>query len=266
VVSSQKEKDAPLNKKRQIGCEEVPVFTVHEVSELTGVSVRTLQHYDNIGLLHPAKRTEAGYRLYGEAELEKLQQILLFRELEFPLKEIKRIIAAPDFDKARALEQQIELLMLKREHVQNLIDLAQRLKERSANTMDFEAFDTSKMDEYAKRAKESWGTTPEYKEFEEKTRDRTPGEQQSIAERFMQVFVEFGAMKDSAPDSPEAQAQVKTLQDFISKHYYQCSDEVLAGLGKMYGSGGEFTVNINKAGGEGTAEFAAQAIEAYCAR
>jgi len=242
------------------------MLTVHEVSELAGVSVRTLQHYDNIGLLRPTMRTDAGYRLYDEAALEKLQQILLFRELEFPLKEIKRIVEAPDFDRAKALDQQIELLTLKQEHVQNLISLAKRLKERGAGLMDFKAFDTSKMDEYAARAKAEWGATPEYKEFEEKDRMRTPGDQKEILAQMMGLFVEFGAMKDSAPDAPEAQAQVKKLQAFISEHFYQCSDEVLAGLGQMYGAGGEFTANIDEAAGDGTAVFASRAIEAYCAR
>ena len=242
------------------------MLTVHEVSELTGVSVRTLQHYDNIGLLHPAMRTDAGYRLYDDAALEKLQQILLFRELEFPLKEIKHIVEAPDFDKAKALDQQIELLTLKREHVQNLIGLAKRLRKRGVRTLDFKAFDTSKMDEYAQRAKEQWGATPEYREFEGKERNRTPGEQQEIVQQMMGLFVEFGVLKGGAPDSPEALAQVKVLQDFISVHFYQCSDEVLAGLGQMYGAGGEFTENIDAAAGEGTAAFASLAIAAYCSR
>ena len=86
------------------------MMTVKEVSRLTGVSVRTLQYYDRIGLLHPAGYTESGYRLYDDAALETLQQILLFRELEFPLKQISQIIHAPDFDRNRALEQQITML------------------------------------------------------------------------------------------------------------------------------------------------------------
>ena len=87
--------------------------TVHEVSELVGVSIRTLQYYDKIGLFHPSEYTESGYRLYDDTDLERMQQILLFRELEFPLKDIKKIINNPDFDKFKALEQQIELLTLK---------------------------------------------------------------------------------------------------------------------------------------------------------
>ena len=130
--------------------------------------------------------------------------------------------------------------------------------------MDFKAFDTSKMDEYAERAKAKWGDTPEYQEFEKRGGMRSPDQQKDALEQMMGLFVEFGAMREGAPDAPAAQAQVKKLQDFISAHYYQCSNEVLAGLGQMYGAGGEFTANIDAAAGEGTAAFAAQAIKAYC--
>ena len=188
------------------------MMTVHKVSEMTGVSIRALQHYDNIGLLHPTQRTGAGYRLYDEAALERLQQILLFRELEFPLKEIAEIVDAPGFDRIRALDQQIELLTLKRDHVQSLIDLAQKMKEKGVGTLDFKAFDTSRIDEYAAQAKASWGNTPEYREFEEKDRDRMPDERQEIFAQMMGLFVEFGALKDGAPDSPEVCAQVKSFR------------------------------------------------------
>ncbi len=93
--------------------------TVHEVSRLTGVSIRTLQYYDKIGLLRPAGHTRSGYRLYDDAALERLQQILLFRELEFPLKDIRAILESADFDREKALEQQITLLSLKKEHLEN---------------------------------------------------------------------------------------------------------------------------------------------------
>ncbi|MBR5000853.1 MAG: MerR family transcriptional regulator, partial [Firmicutes bacterium] len=91
--------------------------TIHEVSELAGISIRTLQYYDNIGLLHPSSYSDSGYRLYSDNDLEKLQQILLFRELEFPLKEIKEIINRPDFDRSKALEQQIQLLFKPLHHL-----------------------------------------------------------------------------------------------------------------------------------------------------
>ena len=94
--------------------------TVKEVSKLAGVSVRTLHYYDTIGLLKPTEVTGAGYRLYDDTALERLCQILLFRELEFPLRVIKQIMDNPGYDKGKALEQQIELLTFKKEHIENL--------------------------------------------------------------------------------------------------------------------------------------------------
>ena len=132
------------------------MMTVNEVSKLTGVSIRTLQYYDTIGLLKPIEYTESGYRLYDDTSLERLQQILLFKELEFPLKEIKKIIDAPNFDRNKALEQQIELLTMKKEHLENLISFARGIKGIGVKYMDFKVFDTTKIDEYSKRAKEQW--------------------------------------------------------------------------------------------------------------
>jgi len=238
--------------------------TVHEVSRLAGVSIRTLQYYDKIGLLHPAEYTEAGYRLYDDTDLERLQQILLFRELEFPLKEIKRILGSPDFDKGKALEQQIALLTLKKEHLENLIDLAREIKMTGGRKMDFAAFDKTKLEEYAAQAKASWGETPEYKEYQAKAKGRTPEKEQEVGIQMMKIFTEFGEAKDQDPASVQAQGLVEKLQRFITEHYYKCSDEILLSLGRMYAAGGEFTENIDKAGGKGTAEFACRAIQAHC--
>lgn len=240
------------------------MMTVNEVSKLTGVSIRTLQYYDTIGLLKPSGHTEAGYRMYNEVALERLQQILLFKELEFPLKEIKRIIDAPNFDKNKALEQQIELLCLKKEHLENLITFARNIKSIGVNKMDFTAFDTKKMDEYAKRAKEQWGQTDAYKEFEEKSQGRTKDQETAVSRDFMNLFAEIGTMKDMDPADEQVQLQVKKIQMYITEHFYDCTKEIFGSLGKMYGCGGEFTENIDKAGGIGTGEFAAKAIEIYC--
>ena len=240
------------------------MMTVNEVSKLTGVSIRTLQYYDKIGLLHPADYTEAGYRLYDDAALETLQQILLFRELEFPLKDIKEIIGSPDFDRSKALGQQIELLKLKKEHIENLIDLAIGIKAMGVKQLTFDAFDTRKIDEYARQAKASWGTTPAYKEYEEKSRGRTKEETLKIHQGMIDIFAEFGQIRDKDPASEEAQAMAKKLQDYITEHMYTCTKEILSGLGKMYAGGGDFTTNIDKIGGEGTAVFVSQAIEIYC--
>ena len=239
--------------------------TVKEVSELTGISVRTLQYYDRIGLLPPAKRTQAGYRLYDDAALERLRQILLYRELDFPLSEIKAILEAPDFDRNKALRQQIELLELKKEHLENLILFARGIELLGVNHMDFTAFDTAKLDAYAKQAKETWGHTPEYLQMQEKDANRTPADQERLASDLMRLFTEFGGMRQLPPDAPQVQRQVQRLRDFITENCYDCTKNILAGLGKWYAGGGEITENIDRAGGAGTAEFASEAIAIYCA-
>lgn len=238
-------------------------LTVHEVSQRSGVSIRTLQYYDKIGLLKPAEYTDAGYRLYHDAQLERLQQILLFRELEFPLKDIQKILDAPDFDREKALDQQITLLELQKEHLEKLLRFARERKGEFA--MSFDAFDTSKMEDYTRQAKEAWGQTEAYREFEEKNAGRTAEDQQKLAGGMMAIFEEFGARKDTAdPAGAEAQALVCKLQDYITGHFYTCTDEILAGLGQLYAAGGAMTDNIDKAGGPGTAAFASAAISAYC--
>ncbi len=243
------------------------MMTVHEVSRLTGVSIRTLQYYDRIGLLPPAEYTEAGYRLYDDTALETLQQILLFRELEFPLKEIRQIIQSPAFDRRKALEQQVELLELKKERLDRLIALARGIQTTGVKqNMDFSAFDTKKLDEYAARAKEAWGDTPAYKEFEQKAKGRTDTENAELNRQMMAIFADFGAIRDTDPAGEAAQALVRRLQDFITAHYYNCTKPILSGLGQMYAAGGEMTENIDRAGGIGTAEFSAKAIAVYCAK
>ena len=245
---------------------EFPMMTVNEISKLTGVSIRALQYYDVIGLLKPCQYTQSGYRLYDEPALERLQQILLFKELEFPLKEIKEIIDAPDFDREKALEQQIELLTMKKEHLEKIIQFARKIKDSGETDMDFTVFDTKKIEAYSRQAKEQWGKTAEYREFEEKSANRSADDEKNIADDFMRLFAEFGRMKGLEPTDEAVQQQVRKLQDYISAHYYHCTDQILCSLGKMYSADGEFKENIDKAGGEGTAEFVAKAIEIACRR
>lgn len=240
------------------------MMTIREVSRLAGVSVRTLQYYDKIGLLHPSKYSDTGYRLYEDTALEQLQQILLFRELGFPLKDIKNIIQSPDFDRNKALDQQITLLKLKKDHLENLINLAEGIKLLGTKYMDFSAFDRSKLDEYAAQAKAAWGNSQAYKEYAEKAKNRTPEEDQILGEQCMLIFREFAKIKDTDPSSEAARALVIKLQSFFTEHFYQCTDQILSGLGRMYAGGGEFTKNIDEYAGEGTAIFVNEAIQAYC--
>ena len=130
--------------------------------------------------------------------------------------------------------------------------------------MDFSAFDTAKMDEYATKAKEKWQHTNAYQEYTQKNKGRSKDAEEALARGLMLIFSDFGKCKDGDPALPEAQALVKRLQAYISENYYQCTPEILQTLGAMYGAGGEFTENIDKAGGEGTAKFVERAISIYC--
>ena len=132
--------------------------------------------------------------------------------------------------------------------------------------MDLTALDTNKPDEYTAQAKAEWGSTEAYKEYEKRSKNWKKDDYDSLTQGLMQQFTEFGQIKDQAPDSPEAQSQVKKLQDYITDHMYTCTNEILEGLSHLYDGGGEFTENIDAAGGPGTGEFAAKAIRVYCGK
>ena len=143
------------------------MMTIREVSKLAGVSVRTLHHYDAIGLLPPTALTEAGYRLYDDTALARLQSILLFRELEFPLKDIKRILDDPKFDQATALTDQIKLLELRQARLGRLITLARETLETGVTPMKFDVFDKAEQEKYTAEVKEKWGNTIAYQEYQQ---------------------------------------------------------------------------------------------------
>ena len=238
--------------------------TVKEVSNLTGVSVRTLHHYDAIGLLKPTRVTDAGYRLYDEAALGRLQIILLFRELQFPLKEIKGMLDAEYFDPLAALEDQIRLLELKREHLDRLIDHARQIQRTGVMTMDFNAYDTKKLDAYAAEAKKRWGHTDAWRESQEKAKGKDNGQVAAEADGLMDIFRRLGQFREGDPGDSAVQALVAEQQQYICDHYYNCTNQILFGLGQMYAAGDEMNENIDRSGGPGTGDFARRAIEIYC--
>lgn len=232
--------------------------TVKEISRLTGVSVRTLHYYDEINLLKPTKTTDAGYRLYDDTALERLHSILLFRELQFPLGEIKAILDSNGFDKEAALKEQIKLLEMQKNRLDEIIDSARKLLMKGNDNMNFSAFNKSEIDKYADEAKKKWENTAAYKEFAEKHSDSN-----DKTEEFMQIFAEIGKIKHLEPDSQTVQSMIKKLQNFITENYYTCTDDILKGLGQMYIADERFKNNIDSTGGNGTAEFTAQAINTY---
>ncbi len=241
-------------------------ISVHEVVKLTGITARTLHYYDEIGLLKPTKVTEAGYRMYDDTALSRLQNILLFRELQFPLKEIKVILDSPHFDPSEAIAQQIELLELQYKHIGELITFARKIQNKGATTMNFDVFDKSEIKKYEAEVKEKWGNTKAYQEYKQKDIARNEGSYSKIANELMTMFSELGESKYLTPNSDEVQNKISALQKFITDNYYVCTNEILSGLGEMYVCDERFKNNIDKAGGDGTADFVKQAIAVYCGK
>lgn len=237
------------------------MITISKVSKIAGISIRTLQYYDKIGLLTPSNYTETGYRLYSDKDLKRLQYILLFKELGFSLKEITMMNRNFDIDKA--LDNQINSLMQKKDHLEHLIILAKSIKKLGVNYMDFKAFNDQKHAEYVNQAKDMWSQTKAFKEFEVKEQQRTADENKFLLQQLMVIFSEFGDIKDLDPSSTEAQSLVHKLQSFITEHFYYCSDDMLSGLGEMYSCHKEFTENIDEIAGSGTATFVTMAIKKY---
>ena len=240
---------------------------INEFAKLVSVSVRTLHYYDEIGLLKPAfVDKQNGYRFYDEISLERMQEILFYRELDFELKSIAEILSSPDYDKQKALAEQRKLLILKKERLERIIDA---LDGAEKGTITMTAFDNSDYEtarnRYEAEAKQRWGETAAYKEHSEKTANYTKDKWQEVNDGLMAVFTKFAECKQNSntADSNEAQTLVKELQAYITENYYTCTKEILAGLGQMYVADERFKTNIDK-NGNGTAEFVREAIEIYC--
>ena len=238
--------------------------TVREVSRLTGISVRTLHYYDEIGLLCPDRVTEAGYRLYGTKALERLQHILLFRELEFSLKDIREILDRPDFDRQKALDQQIQLLRIKKERLEHLIDFALGIQKLGVESLNYQTLNKETLESYKSEARKSWGSTDAFREYEQKTQDYTEEDWKVMNTKFMANFAEFGRLINEDPASEPVMHQVELFKQSITDQYYTCTDEILASLGEMYVCDNRMKESIDRAGGEGTAKFVSKAIRTYC--
>ncbi len=233
---------------------------INEFAKLTGVSVRTLHYYDEIGLLKPAEVDEwTGYRFYDEKSLEKMQQIMFYRELDFSLKSIMEILSSPDYDKQKALDEQKKLLILKKERLEKLISAIDSAK-KGQTTMN--AFDNTEFENYKNEVKEKWGNTEAYKEYSQKgyTKDNF----NALGEGLERILEEFAICMNSGAtfDSEESQSLVEKLQNYITENFYTCTNEILAGLGQMYVADERFKNNIDKHS-VGTAEFLSKAIEYY---
>ena len=236
---------------------------IKEFAQFTGVSVRTLHYYDEIGLLKPSHVDKStGYRYYDEQSLLRMQEILFYRELDFSLKSIEEILSSPNYDKTQALKDQKKLLILKKERLDNLISAIDSAM-KGENVMT--AFDNSKFEQYKAEAQEKWGNTNAYQEHAEKTKGYSKDKWNDLAAGMDAIMGQFAeSMKHGdTPDSDAAQDLVKALQSHITEHYYTCTKEILFGLGQMYVADDRFRQNIDKHA-DGTASFICQAITTYC--
>lgn len=242
--------------------------TVSQVAKLTGISVRTLHYYDETGLLPPSEVTEAGYRLYDDAAMARLQQILFFRELGFALMDIRGILDDPSFDRTQALERHRELLTLKRQRLDGILRLVDSLLKGECS-MRFDAFDASSFEEtrdrYAKEAKERYGGTSAYRESEKKAAAYTKADWARIQGEMNEIFDALAAQMaaGAAPSSPAVQALAARWQEHISKNHYACTKEILAGLGQMYVEDSRFAETFEGLA-PGLARYFSDAIAVYC--
>lgn len=238
--------------------------TVKDVSKLTGVSVRTLHYYDAIGLLTPTKVTDAGYRMYDDTALSRLQSILLFRELQFPLKEIKEFLDSPDFNQEETIAQQIKLLELQYKHIGELISFAREIQTKGVKTMNFEVFDTNEIEQYKAEVKSKWGNSKAYQEYEQRVVSHSEHNNSKFVNEIMSLFTDLGAMKQLPPTDKAVQEKIAALQAYINESFYTCSNDILKELSEMYVCDDRFKKNIDRFGGEGTAKFVREAIFVYC--
>ncbi|CAH1197583.1 HTH-type transcriptional activator mta [Paenibacillus plantiphilus] len=238
---------------------------VKEVADLVGVSVRTLHHYDEIGLLTPGEITDTGYRLYSNDNLELLQQILFFRELDLPLKQIKEIVNDESFDREAALSMHRRLLLEKRDRLDRMIAtidktlLYTRGEIAMTNKEKFEGFDFSR-NPYEQEARERWGDRA-VDESNARLAGMSKGQQQAMSDEMTALYTKLASLRHHAPASSEAQAGIKEWYDMLNRMGCYSLD-AFKGLGQMYVDDERFTKNIDKFG-EGLALFMRDAMAVY---
>ncbi|MGG3734185.1 MerR family transcriptional regulator [Heyndrickxia coagulans] len=239
---------------------------IKEVAELAGVSIRTLRHYDDIGLLKPAEVSPSGYRHYSEENLKTLQQILFFKELGFPLQKIKEIIESPSFDRIRALELQRHLLIEKQKRLAKMIALIEKTIQSEKEGMEMsseEKFAVFRFDNnpYEREAREKWGDQA-VNAAEAGIAGLTGDEKSALAAEMNGIYRELAAIRHTDPRAQGAQIAIRKWFDFLNRHFGNYTSEAFKGLGQMYIEDSRFTKNIDQFG-EGLATFMAAAMAEF---
>lgn len=240
-------------------------LSVSEAAALTGVSVRTLHYYDQIGLLCPSETSSAGYRYYDADALRRLQEILFFRELNFSLSEIRELTSLPGYSRKKALKKQKKLLQLQEKRLKAIIGLVENAI-KGENIMSFSAFQADGFDKakekFADEAKEKWGSTDAYKESEQKHAALSPKEKQAVMDDMDSLILAFSKQVGADAADPKVQKLVKKWQQHITDNHYRCTDEILQSLGDMYVGDPRFTQNLDRFA-PGTAQLISDAIALY---
>ena len=247
--------------------EQTERWPIGQAAARAGVSVRTLHHYDAIGLLKPSEITQAGYRLYDETAMARLEQILFFRELGFPLEQIREIMTHPAYDAREAMGRQRALLEMQRARIDEMIArLDEALLGRGAPKPEvFHMKEIEQMKaQYAQEVKERWGKTTAYAQSRTRTDAYDEKDWARVQSGMEERMAAFADVRTLAPDDARVQALVRDWQQYITDHFYACTDEILEGLGQMYEADERFRENIDRHG-EGTAACMARAIAASCA-
>lgn len=247
-------------------------WKIGEVAALAKVSVRTLHHYDAVGLLHVSARSSAGYRLYAAADLERLQQILFFRELGMELAQIRRIMLEPRFERGHALRLQRDLLQEKARRTKAMVEAVDRalaaLDEGEAMDTDdmFEVFGDFDPRDYEAESEERWGGTEAYAESARRTSRYTKADWTRIKAEGDEITAAFVAALDQglAPDDPAVQAVVERHWKYLERWFYTPTPEMYAGLGDLYVNDPRFTANIDKAR-EGLTAYQRAAMQVHAA-
>lgn len=243
-------------------------YTVKKVADMARVSVRTLHHYDKIGLLRPAAVGRNGYRLYDDADLERLQLVLFFRELEFSLEEIGRILANPNFDKAEALRTHRKLLLAKRARLDRIIAAVERTLaaeargEKMTEENMFEGFDDEKIKEYTEEARQRWGGTEAFEESVRRTNRYGKADWAAIGAESGAINQAMVALMGRDPADPEVQATIGRWFKLIDERFYTVTPEIFRGLGDGYVQDPRFTAYYDQYK-PGLAEFMRAAMHVY---
>jgi DNA-binding transcriptional MerR regulator len=229
----------------------VAAYTVGQLARMAGVSVRTLHHYHQIGLLAPSARTEAGYRLYGEPELLRLQQLLFFKELDMPLDEVRQILDDPGFDPVVALEGHRQLLQQRMERLARLLKTIDRtidrLTEEDMTLTDeelYEGFTTEQIERYKRQARKMYDPAL-VEESERRVKRMRRAQWQAVGAEGEAVTTALAALVDREPGDTEVQALVARHHAWI-ENFYPCSAEVYCGLAQGYVEHPEFRAFYEK--------------------